>query len=152
MTTTATNLPDYLASLPPERAEALSRLREIAAEALLPGFEETVGYVGINYVVPLSRFPAGYHCTPGEPLPFVTLASQAKHIALYHMGLYADPELLAWFQKAWADAGAGRLDTGKSCIRFANPAKIPYPVIAELLAKVDVDTYVAGYEASRAGR
>jgi len=41
---------------------------------------------------------------------------------------------------------------GKACLRFSNPAKIPYPVIAQLLAKVDVDTYVAVYEASRAGR
>ena len=64
MTTKATNLEEYLASLPPDRAEALGRLRAVAHRALVPGFQEIVGYVGINYVVPLEKFPQGYHCTP----------------------------------------------------------------------------------------
>lgn len=150
MTTEMTNLPDYLASLPPERALALQRLVDLARAALLPGCEETVGYVGVNYVVPLSRFPAGYHGTPGQPLPFVTIASQAKHVAVYHMGIYAAPELLAWFQQAWAQAGCGRLDMGKSCIRFANPAKIPFEVMGELFRRMDGEAWLALYQKSRA--
>jgi len=108
-----------------------------------------VGYVGINYVVPLSRFPAGYHCTPGEPLPFITLASQARHIAVYHMGLYSDPEFLGWFQRAWAETGVGRLDMGKSCIRFVNPTKVPFEVMGELFHRMDADRWVECYQRAR---
>lgn len=149
MTTDANNLPDYLASLPAERVPAIQQLVDLARAALLPGCEETVGYVGVNYLVPLSRFPAGYHCTPGEPLPFITIASQARHIAVYHMGIYAAPELLAWFQQAWAEAGVGRLDMGKSCIRFSNPAKIPFGVMGELFRRMDVEEWIALYHRSR---
>lgn len=47
--------------------------------------------------MPLETFPAGYHCSPGTPLPFINLASQKNFIALYHMGIYANDELLNWF-------------------------------------------------------
>lgn len=149
MTTSATTVREYLDSLPADRAEAVGKIRDIAAAALLPAFEETVGYVGINYVVPLTRFPKGYHCTPGEPLPFVTIASQARHIALYHLGIYSDAELLSWFQDAWAQRVKGKLDMGKSCIRFSNPSKIPFDLLAELLGKMSVDRWVELYEATR---
>lgn len=149
MTTNATNLADYLASLPPERVPVVQRLVDLARAALLPGCEETVGYVGVNYNVPLSRFPAGYHCTPGQPLPFITIASQARHIAVYHMGVYADPVLLDWFQDAYGAAGVGRLDMGKSCVRFANPNKIPFDVIGELFRRMDAEAWLALYQKSR---
>ncbi len=149
MTTTATNLEDYLASMPPERVPAVRRLVELARAALLPACEETVGYVGINYLVPLSRFPAGYHCTPGQPLPFITIASQARHLAVYHLGLYSEPDLLAWFQKAYAEAVPGKLDMGKSCIRFANPAKIPFELMGELFRRMDGEGWLALYQKAR---
>lgn len=141
----------YLASLPADRQTALEKLCALARQHLMPGCQETVGKVGVNYEVPLSRFPAGYHCTPGEPLPFVTIASQARHLAVYHMGIYSDPGLLGWFQQAYAQAGVGRLDMGKSCIRFANPAKIPYEVIGELFRRQGAEAWVALYEESRRG-
>lgn len=150
MTTDAKTLEDYLASLSPDRAEAVKKLTDITRRTLLPaGFEETVGYVGVNYVVPLKTFPQGYHCTPGEPLPFVTLASQARHVALYHMGIYGDPELLSWFQEAWAREGKGRLDMGKSCIRFSNPAKIPFGLLEDLLGRMDARRWVELYLSTR---
>jgi hypothetical protein len=30
-------------------------------------------------------------------LPFISIASQKNFVALYHMGMYAKPELLNWF-------------------------------------------------------
>lgn len=149
MTTNATNMPDYLASLPPDRVHAVQRLVDLARAALVPGCHEIVGYVGVNYVVPLSLYPEGYHCTPGQPLPFVTIASQARYIAVYHMGLYAVTGLLTWFQQAWAESGAGRLDMGKSCIRFANPAKIPFEVMGELFRRMGADDWVEVYRKTR---
>lgn len=50
---------------------------------------------------PLAAYPDGYHCTPGESLPFLALASQKAHIALYHMGIYMDQELNDWFVAAY---------------------------------------------------
>ena len=94
---------DYLAALPDQRREAVEQLHQEILNQLPPDFE--VGVLGgmINYYVPLSAYPAGYHCTPGEPLPFLALASQKNHIALYHMGLYMDEELAAWFVKEYQE-------------------------------------------------
>lgn len=100
----------------------------------------------IGFSVPHSRYPAGYHCNPKDPLPFAGLASQKNHIAFYHMGIYADPALLDWFQKAYAERVPGKLDMGKSCIRFKNPAKVPVDLLAELCSKMTVDDWIALYE------
>lgn len=86
----AETIEDYLAALPENRKEAVERLHQVIVEQLPAGFE--VGILGamINYYVPPAAYPDGYHCTPGEPLPFLALASQKAHIALYHMGIYMD--------------------------------------------------------------
>ena len=75
----------------------MQALRKAIARALPKGFKETIGYGMPGWVVPLTTYPAGYHCAPGTPLPFLGLASQKGHISFYHMGLYADPALLKWF-------------------------------------------------------
>jgi hypothetical protein len=62
------------------------------------------------------------------------------------MGIYADPELLSWFQKAYAERVPGKLDMGKSCIRFKNPSKVPIDLLAELCSKMTVDDWIALYE------
>ena len=112
---------DYLAALPDQRKEAVERLHQEILNQLPSGFE--VGVMGgmINYYVPLSAYPAGYHCTPGQPLPFLALASQKNHIALYHMGLYMDEDLAAWFAKEYQEQVPTKLDMGKSCIRMKIP-------------------------------
>ena len=56
-----------------------------------------MGYGMIGYVVPHSIYPSGYHCTPSDPLPFASIASQKNFIAFYHIGIYSDPELMKWF-------------------------------------------------------
>ena len=72
----------------------------------------------IGYVVPHSIYPKGYHCDPKLPLPFTNIASQKNFIALYHLGIYANPELLDWFVKEYPKYSKQRLDMGKSCIRL----------------------------------
>ncbi len=142
----------YFAALPADRQEPMRQLRETLRASLPPGYEETMTSGMPGYVVPLATFPAGYHTTPGKPLPLVSIASTKTAIAVYHMGVYADAELLAWFTQAYADLGIGRLDIGKSCIRFKNPQKIPYALLGELAAKVAPAAWVATYERTRAGR
>ena len=87
---------EYLAELPPDRQEAVGKLREVILANLPAGFEETMGYGMLAYVVPHSIYPDGYHCDPKLPLPFMNVASQKNFIALYHMGIYSDPDLLEW--------------------------------------------------------
>jgi uncharacterized protein YdhG (YjbR/CyaY superfamily) len=137
---------DYLAALPEDRQPVIRKLRETILTNLPDGFEERISYGMISYVVPLSRYPQGYHVKKGEPLPFIALASQKNHIALYHMGMYGDPVLLEWFTDEYANRVPTKLDMGKSCIRFKNPNHIPYELVAELCQKITVDAYISFYE------
>ena len=102
----------------------------------------------IGYVVPRSLYPDGYHVDPTLPLPFVALANQKHSINLYHLGIYADPVLLQWWQNAYTKENIGKLDMGKSCIRFKNMKKIPYPLIEELMKKMPATTWIALYKQS----
>ena len=88
---------EYVAEVPDERKEAISRLREVINNNLPKGFKEVMSYGMIGYVVPHELYPGGYHCDPSLPLPFMNLASQKNFIAVYHAGIYADPELNRWF-------------------------------------------------------
>lgn len=139
----------YIASQPAERQKALEDLREVICGALPEGFEEMMQSGMINYVVPLSIYPPGYHVKPGGPLPFMALANQKQYIALYHMGIYQDSALMEWFRKAYEEKGIGRLDMGKSCIRFKKPDRIPLDLVRELCGKMPPARYIALYEQSR---
>lgn len=140
---------DYLASLPPDRADAVRRLLDVFRVHLPPGFEETMAYGMPSFVVPHSRYPDGYHCDPSQPLPFISIGNQKRHVSLYHSGLYADPELMAWFETTWPEHVPTKLNAGKSCVRFTRMDRIPYDLIAELAGRVTVDDWVARYEAAR---
>jgi uncharacterized protein YdhG (YjbR/CyaY superfamily) len=142
----ATTIDEYIAALPDERKAAVERLREVILANLPAGFEEYFSYGMIGYVVPLSRYPKGYHTKKNEPLPFMGLASQKNHIAVYHMGIYGDKTVEDWFVEEYAKRSSGKLDMGKSCIRFRNPDAIPYDLIGELCTKITVDEYIRSYE------
>ncbi|MFN2303437.1 MAG: iron chaperone [Anaerolineales bacterium] len=139
---------EYIAALPEERKVIIEKLRNVILANLPEGYEEQLSYGMIGYVVPLSRYPKGYHAKEGEPLPFLSLASQKNYIALYHMGLYRNPILEEWFVEKYADRVPTKLDMGKSCIRFKNPKHIPYDLIGELCQKITVDDFIRKYEES----
>ena len=139
----------YVLAQPVERQAMLRSLLDTIRKNLPPGFEERISYGMIGYVVPFETYPSGYHVNPKEPLPFMALANQKQYIALYHMGIYGDPALLAWFQKAYEDLGIGKLDMGKSCIRFKKMDRIPLGLIAELCQKITPLQYIEQYELSR---
>jgi hypothetical protein len=100
----------------------------------------------IGYVIPHSIYPAGYHCDPSLPLPFIALAAQKNSINFYHMGIYADSLLLDWFVTERPKHTAMKLDMGKSCIRCKKYDQIPYGLIAELVEKMSVQEWVSMYE------
>ena len=138
----------YLAAVPDERTAALTKLREVILANLPEGFEETMSYGMIGYVVPHSRYPAGYHCSPELPLPFLSFASQKNFVALYHMGVYASPELMKWFTDEWARRDLGKLDMGKSCVRFKKPDLMPFDLIGELVSKMSCQEWIDLYESN----
>ena len=97
MRSQASTIEEYLDTLSEDRKEAMQSLRKMIKKNLPKGFIEKMGYGMIGYVVPHSIYPPGYHCTPELPLPFMNIASQKNFIAVYHMGIYGDANLLQWF-------------------------------------------------------
>ena len=142
----ADSIQDYLSKVPEERKEAFTKLFETISKNLPKGFQTNLSYGMIGWSVPLETFPAGYHCSPGTPLPFINLASQKNFIALYHMGIYANDELLNWFVEEYPKHSNRKLDMGKSCIRFKKPDEIPFELIAELSKRMTPKDWISIYE------
>jgi uncharacterized protein YdhG (YjbR/CyaY superfamily) len=146
MTSKASTPEQYLEEIPSERKEAFETLRNTILKNLPKGFQECMSYGMIGYVVPHSLYPAGYHCDPKLPLPFLALASQKNSINLHHMGLYASPELLQWFQQQYPLHCKTKLDMGKGCMRFKKMSDIPYQLLGELVKKMSVKDWINLYE------
>lgn len=144
-----TDTPDqYIDQLPEDRKAAILQLRKAILDNLPSGFEETISYGMIGYVVPHTLYPGGYHCNPKLPLPFISIASQQNFIAVYHMGMYNDQQMLDWFIRVYPKHSKTKLDMGKSCIRFKKPEQIPYALIGELVSKITPDQWIERYEMS----
>lgn len=146
MTSAAKTVDEYLTQIPEDRREAIAKLRKTIQKNLPKGFTEMMNYGMPSYVVPHSTYPNGYHCDPKLPLPFLSFASQKNFVALYHMGVYADPKLLKWFTEEYAKRVPGKLDMGKSCVRFKKPEQIPFELLGELCSKMTVKDWIGMYE------
>ena len=125
---------EYLASLPEDRREAIETVRDEIVKNLPEGYEETMDFGMITYVIPLERYPDTYN---GHPLGVVALASQKRHMAVYLHNVYADPEVSEWFMKEYEATGK-RMDIGKSCVRFRKLADLPVELIGQAVAKTPV--------------
>jgi uncharacterized protein YdhG (YjbR/CyaY superfamily) len=148
MQSKAKTVNQYLAELPPDRRDAINAVRKVILKNLPEGFEETMLYGMICYVVPHKLFPAGYHCDPSQPLCYAGLASQKNHMAVYLMTVYGHKDTENWFVKAYKATGK-KLDMGKSCVRFKKLDDLPLDVIGQAIARVPVDKYIKAYEESR---
>lgn len=148
MQSSAQTVDEYISQVPDLQREAITRLREEILSNLPKGFSEEMNYGMMGYVVPHSIYPKGYHCDPKLPLPFLGIAAQKNFIAVYHMGIYAIPELLKWFTDEFPKYSKFKLDMGKSCIRFKNPAQIPFSLIGELAGKMEVADWISCYESN----
>ena len=140
------NPDEYIASLAPDRAEQLGRLRELILQRLPEGYVEQVDFGMLAYVIPLETYPDTYN---GHPLMYAAMASQKRHMSLHLMNVYGDDETLQWFTAGFAAAGK-KLDMGKACVRFKKLDDLPLEFIGEVIAHTPVADYIAGYEASRA--
>lgn len=139
----------YLKSLPNDRKQALMGLRTVLRENLPQDFEETFQYGMISYVVPHEIYPQGYHVNPDDPLPFISIGNQAKHIAMYHYGLYENHDLSQWFKDAYQAISPHKIDMGKSCVRFKWMDEIPFDLVKILATKISVKTWIKDYEKGR---
>ncbi len=135
-TTTAT---DYLASLPQDRREVISAVRELILRNLPEGYQETINWGMLSYEVPLETYPDTYN---KKPLSYVGLAAQKNYNSLYLMSVYQDPADYQELIKAFDGMGV-KPNMGKSCIRFKKLDQIPLEIIARLIAKTSVQDFVA---------
>lgn len=146
MTISVSSIDEYIQAVPGERREAFYRLRAVINDNLPRGFEECMSYNMPSWAVPHSLYPAGYHCKPEEPLPFLSVGNQKNYIGFYHHGMYARPDLLEWFQTEWQKLDIGKLDMGKSCVRLKKMNAIPYDLLGELCRQITPQEWIAVYE------
>jgi hypothetical protein len=136
---------ELIASLPPDRAKALSMVREVILANLPPGYVESMQFGMIGYAIPLERYPDTYN---GQPLGYAALANQKNHMSLYLMSVYGNPAEERRFKQRYAESGK-KLDMGKACLRFKRLEDLPLDVIGETIARTPVDRYIAVYEKTR---
>lgn len=142
MQSKAKTVMQYLEELPPNRREAISALRNLILENLPRGYEETMNWGCISYEIPLETYPDTYN---GQPLFYVALASQKRHMAVYMHGVYSDPKQLKILKDAFKDMNV-KPNMGKSCIRFKKLEKLPLETIGKLIAETSVEDYIKHYK------
>ncbi len=102
------------------------------------GYREGMQFGMIGWYVPLERFPDTYN---GQPLGLAGLANQKNYMSLYLNTVYGDRATERWFRERYAASGKA-LNMGKSCVRFQRVEDLPLDVIAETIARADLDRYL----------
>ena len=146
MKATGVTVEEILENIPEDRKAAFLKLHQTIIDHLPKGFEAGISYGGLGYIIPHSLYPAGYHGKPSEPLPFAGLASQKNTINFYHMGIYADQNLMEWFVAEFPKHSTQKLDMGKSCMRFKKWDEIPFELMGQLMQKITANEWMATYE------
>lgn len=112
----------YLASLPPERREAVERVWQVVRENVPAGYTEQITPKFLTYMA------------DGEW--YLALANQKNYISLHLCSIYIFPEL-----KARLDNAAKNLKCGKGCINFKRAEELPLDTIAEIISTYDAASY-----------
>ena len=149
MTSKVATVQEYLDGLPDDRKAAIETVRAEILKNLPKGYEEGMQYGMIGYFVPHSIYPAGYHCDKKQPLPFVHIASQKNHMAVYLFCMYGDAAMKAEFLKEYGATGK-KMDMGGSCVRFKKIENLPVELIGKLVGRIPVDSFIANYESALA--
>ena len=144
----ALTVSQWLASVPAERKDAIKAVRDAVNEHLPQGYEETVDWGMLAWVVPLATLPNTHN---GHPLMLAALGAHTKRMTIYLMSVYSDPKIRRAFETAYKKTGK-KLDMGGSCVHFKTLDDLPLDVVGNTIARVDVDQYVERYESSRTKR
>jgi uncharacterized protein YdhG (YjbR/CyaY superfamily) len=147
-TSKAATVDEYLAELPAERREVVSKMRDLVRRNLPKGYEETMNWGMISYELPLTRYPKTYN---GQPLTFVGLAAQKNYYALYLTSANQDSAHGRELADAFKRAGK-KLDMGKSCLRFKKLDDLALDAVGRIIASTPPEKFIAQYEAGRAKR
>ena len=142
---TAQTVDEYFDELPPDRQQAIAAVRKVILDHLPEGYEETMQYGMIGYVIPLEKYHVTYN---GQPLEYAALASQKNYMSLYLMNIYGDKETEQWFIEQYRASGK-KLDMGKSCVRFKKLEDLPVDLIGKAIGRTTVADFIERYEASR---
>ncbi len=135
----------YIAELPSDRREAIKTVRNEILRRLPDGYEETMGYGMITYVVPLEIYPDTYN---KQPLMYAALANQKNHMAVYLSAIYGSDSHRANFEEAYAATGK-RYDCGKSCVRFRRLDELPLEVVGDAIATMPMESFIAVAKSAR---
>ncbi len=146
-TSSAATVDEYLAELPPDRRDAVEGVRAVILENLPAGYEETMQYGMISYVIPLSKYPVTYN---GQALGYASLASQKNYVSLYLMNVYGDKETERWFVERYRSSGK-KLNMGKSCVRFKRLEDLPLELIGEAIGRTAPEAFIQYYEVAKRG-
>lgn len=146
VSSTASTVSEFLASLPPERRAVIAAMRKLIRGSLPRGYREAMNFGMITYEIPLTRYPKTYN---GQPLAYVALAAQKSKHSLYLTCAYMDEARATRLRDAHARAGK-KLDMGKSCIRFKSLDDLELDAIASEIASTTPAQFIERYEAERA--
>jgi Domain of unknown function (DU1801) len=135
----------WLASVPAERKDAISAVRGAVNQHLPQGYEETVDWGMLAWVVPLATLPNTHN---GHPLMLAALGAHTKVMTIYLMTVYSDPKIRREFEVAYKRTGE-KLDMGGCCVHFKKLDDLPLDVIGSTIARVAVDQYIQRYQNSR---
>lgn len=136
---------EYLNSLPEDRKQQISQVRDVILKNLPAGIEEVMNWGMITYQVPFTIFPNTYN---NQPLMFAALASQKNYMAVYLSGIYSSKELREKFISRYKSTRK-KMDMGKSCVRFRKIEDLPLDLIGEAIAALGVDEFIEIYNNSR---
>jgi hypothetical protein len=144
----ALTVSQWLASVPAERKDAINAVRDAVNEHLPQGYEETVDWGMLAWVVPLATLPNTHN---GRPLLLAALGAHTKLMTIYLMSVYGDSKLRKEFETAYKKTGK-KLDMGGSCVHFKKLDDLPLDVVGNTIARVPVEEYVEHYQRSRTKR
>ena len=133
---------EYLAAVPGERGEAVRAVFDTVREAMPEGYRLEIYRGAPHWVIPLSTYPVTYN---SQPLSYVGLMANKHYSSLYLMALYAAPKTWEEFRAAWIASGL-KPDLGKSCLRFRTLSDVSLPLIADSIASMPVERFIAKYE------
>jgi len=119
MKSTATTITEYLAEIPEDRRESITKVRDTIIKHLPEGYEEALNWGMITYQVPLEVYPDTYN---KKPLMYAALANQKNHMAVYLTGIYMDEDLYQDFEEKYRNTGK-RFDVGISIEDFIERTK-----------------------------
>lgn len=148
MQSKAKTVDEYLKNLSTDRRKDIQNVRKVILNNLPKGYKEGMQYGMIGYYIPLKIYPNGYLNDGKTPLPYISLASQKNHMAVYLNNIYMNKKINKWFIDEYKKSRK-RIDMGKSCVRFKKIEDLPIELIGKAVAKTSVDAFIKEYEKSR---